>query len=119
MHPTDFPQIARFALALLVATLMSLTTACAPSVGDSCSARAECPSGAICDTTAPGGYCTFEQCVRNGCSDDSLCVFFDDNTSYCMKSCTDSADCRSDEGYICRDDIGDVPFCYVAASDPG
>ena len=119
MHPMDFPQIARTALAIFAVALLSFTTACAPSVGDSCAARAECPSGAICDTTAPNGYCTFEQCVRNGCSDDSLCVFFDEDTSYCMQSCTDDADCRTDDGYVCRKDVGDIPFCYVPATTPG
>jgi hypothetical protein len=119
MHRSDFPQIARLAIAFGIAALLLVGVGCAPSVGDSCAARAECPSGAICDTTAPNGYCTFEACVRNGCGDDSICIFFDEDISYCMKSCTDDADCRTDDGYVCRDDVGDVPFCYVAASVPG
>ncbi len=119
MYSFQLPKLERFAPLLCVVLLALGAVACAPSVGDSCAVRAECPSGAICDTTAPNGYCTFDDCVRNGCSDDSVCVFFDEDTSYCMKYCTDDAECRTDDGYVCRDDVGDVPFCYTPASNPG
>lgn len=87
---------------------------CAPSVGDSCETNVECPSGAICDNTAPEGYCTFSECERGGCPEGSVCVFFDRELSFCMAACESAEECR--EGYTCRKEPGPVDFCYTAGA---
>ncbi len=96
---------------LLVAT--SLATGCVPSIGDECNTNDDCPtsSNAICDSTAPGGYCTIPECTIGSCPGDSLCVEFDRKTAYCMKYCEVDADCR--DGYTCRDDTDSRSYCYV------
>lgn len=86
---------------------------CAPNVGDSCESASECPLGAICDVTAPAGYCTLEGCDGESCPDGSVCVDFNEHESFCMKFCEDDRECRS--GYVCRNDVGPAAFCYVAA----
>ena len=99
--------------ALLIAVC---ATACAPRVGDSCETSAECPGGAVCDVTAPGGYCLIEDCDLESCPDGTVCVEFNDEEHFCLEYCEDSTECR--KGYVCRDDVGDAPFCYVAAAQP-
>jgi len=68
--------------------------------------------GAICDVTAPGGYCTLEGCDRESCPDGAVCVDFNEHESFCMAFCDDDRECRT--GYVCRTDVGPAGFCYVA-----
>ena len=99
----------------LTALLFVLATAaCAPQIGDSCETSAECPSGSICDVTAPGGYCTLETCDSESCPDGSVCVEFNLEESFCLESCESSSECRRE--YVCRTDVGPAGFCYVPAS---
>ena len=100
-----FPSLAALALAGIV-------IGCAPAVGDDCETSGECPVGAICDVTAPGGYCTLEGCDSESCPDGSVCVEFNAEESFCLKYCEGDNECRS--GYVCRDDVGTAGFCYVS-----
>ena len=104
-----FPQLA-------IILLASIVSACAPQVGDECETNVQCPSGAICDNTVYEGYCTVPNCERDSCPNDSVCVRFDRETSFCMAYCQADSDCR--DGYMCRDDIGPTGFCYVPESQP-
>ena len=85
-------------------------TPCSP-VGGACAAPADCcnPGGlttnCLTDVATilvfPAGYCT-AMCVEPGtCGTDSECVDFLSLIQYCMKKCSSSSDCRTDEGYIC------------------
>jgi hypothetical protein len=106
MTRTLFPKLA----ALLLGAFA--VTGCAPAVGDSCETSAECPSEAICDVTAPGGYCTIPECDVESCPEKTVCVEFNDEESYCMEWCDEDRMCRT--GYVCRTDVGPAGFCYVS-----
>ena len=89
--------------------------ACAPQVGDECRTFRDCAGGTdirTCDTSVPGGYCTIFDCERNGCPKESVCVDFGVMTA-CMLRCDDRRCPRADEGFVCREDVGPVPFCYI------
>jgi len=96
---------------LLVAATIVAASSCAPHVGDSCETSAECPGGAICDVTAPGGYCTIDGCDAESCPDGTVCIAFNAEEEFCMAYCEATADCR--RGYVCRTDVGPAGFCYV------
>lgn len=100
------------ALALSVALLVPIwLVGCTPQVGDACLTAQDCNTGALCDTSAPGGYCTVTPCEVGGCPEESVCVEFEGEQSYCMLKCSGQGDCRSN--YTCRDDIGSRKFCYI------
>ena len=109
MLRSHFPKLFTFPALVLIAFLAG----CAPRVGDSCETSAECPSGAICDVTAPGGYCAIRDCDSESCPDGSVCVEFDHET-FCLEYCEIDGDCRENDGYVCRTDNGPAGFCYVA-----
>lgn len=98
--------------ALAVALLMIMGAACTPSIGDECETSADCPTGAICDITVDGGYCTIPDCEQGECPGASICVRFDDETAYCMASCEASDECR--DGLSCRVErkAQCIGFCY-------
>lgn len=105
-----------FAL-LFVALLAFAAGACTSQIGDECVTSSDCTAQErrTCDTSAPGGYCTIFDCTQNSCSKEAVCVDFGE-VSACMRRC-DQRDCpRDSEGYVCREDIGPVPFCYVETS---
>ena len=107
----------RVLITLVLLLAFPVLLACEPSIGDSCETNLECPAGAYCDTTAPDGYCLILACEDNDeCIDESVCVIFDEFTSFCMAPCSSNSDCR--EEYICRDDVGAQKFCYREAA-PG
>lgn len=98
-------------------------------VGDSCDSVDDCqgfPAVArecIADIGGyfefPGGYCT-ATCTSTGeCGPDSECadLMF---MSYCLKTCDDSSDCRTGEGYICDviPIIGTGPYCIPSVEIP-
>ena len=112
MPHKKFPYL----LSGLVAALVFLGSACASQVGDECASNVECPSGAICDVTVEGGYCTIPDCEIDSCPSNSVCVRFDREESFCMRYCESSSDCR--DGYTCRDDKGGPKFCYVPEVGP-
>ena len=105
-----------FCILAMIAAL-AILAACEPHIGDECESNIDCPAGALCDTTAPGGYCLTQGCQDNdGCAEEAVCVFFDDYSSFCLLACSSSDDCRG--GYQCRDDLNDAgqdSFCYIAA----
>ncbi|HNZ02674.1 MAG TPA: hypothetical protein PLY68_00140 [Myxococcota bacterium] len=84
-------------LLLLISALFS--AACSPSIGDGCESNSECDSDQICDLSQVGGYCTITPCPRIGCPSGSVCVQFDERSSWCMQKCGLFAYCR--EGYTC------------------
>lgn len=96
--------------ALLIPTALA---GCTASIGDSCDTSNDCPSGLVCDTDSPSGYCLATGCeFDEECPENSVCVAFTDSLRYCLKKCKKDSDCRSK--YTCRDDIGPSKFCYVA-----
>lgn len=99
-------------LVVLLFTFAAFAFACAPQVGDACLNSNACTPGQVCDTASPGGYCTQFSCIDGRCPNESVCVDFG-TISACMARCETNADCRRDEGYRCRRDVGSVPFCYV------
>lgn len=97
--------------ALFLLLALMLVPACGTAIGDSCSSDSQCPSGAYCDRTMPGGYCTTGGCRPGDCPSGSVCVEFSNTDSYCMDRCNDDGDCRDD--YNCFTSIGLWPFCSV------
>jgi hypothetical protein len=93
--------------------------------GSACAGREDCAelpgAGATCLTrfmrvTMPGGYCTVASCTRSDeCGPGGECVDLM-RSSYCLRTCTGDAECRTDEGYICRElpTIGGGPYCLPA-----
>jgi hypothetical protein len=96
--------------------LLALASACAPEVGDACISSAECGARQACDTTAPGGYCLRFDCFDDACPSEAVCVDFVD-VNACMRRCDQDKDCRDSDGYVCRRDVGNVPFCYLPMSE--
>lgn len=95
---------------LLFATTIS-AAGCVPAIGDECTTNNDCPTQAICDSTAPGGYCTIPDCTRGACPGKAICVEYDDANTFCMKPCEGDGDCR--DAYTCRNESYSRPFCYV------
>ena len=113
----------------LLCALAAVAAGCKPKVGDDCRISTDCSASGDrrCDITAPGGYCTVENCEPGTCpEDESLCVQFGAQRSsvdkcvdlqspspyaraYCMATCDDDSDCRS--GYSCEDlSVADNPW---------
>lgn len=92
---------------------LALLVACGREIGDDCSTSTDCGSGRICDLSQPGGYCTISPCREETCPEESICVRFTVDDSYCMRSCASRDECR--EGYVCVLDFRDYPgFCNAA-----
>lgn len=97
----------RTALALALAAVALV--GCEKKIGDECSTDAECGTGRICDRASRDGYCTVSPCERDTCPEDSVCVEFDDESTWCMGTCDSSDDCR--DGYTCDTETGAAPYC--------
>lgn len=111
---TTSPQRAIATLALTLAWV--LLAACRPEIGDACINDLECGTEQVCDTSVPRGYCTRYDCEPSSCPDEAVCVDFQVLTA-CMERCSSDSDCRGRGGYVCRQDIGPVGFCYQPAVD--
>ena len=99
-----FPAVLGFAAQLI---------GCSTNVGDECTASAECGPGRFCDRASRGGYCTVSPCSPNSCPDNSVCVRFENEQTFCMALCTAEDDCR--DGYECVEDEGaPVAYCRQA-----
>ncbi len=98
-------------LALLLAALFAALCApsCSPSVGDACVSDAQCGTGRRCDPASYEGYCTVTPCVPGSCPSESVCVQFEDESTYCMATCERDDDCR--DGYVCDSQAAASPFC--------
>jgi hypothetical protein len=99
-----------------------LLAACQPSIGDSCITDAECGRNQVCDSTMPGGYCLEFDCDLDTCPPEAVCVGFVQDgevlINACMERCSGDSDCRTRDGYVCRDDMGSIPFCGIAPLEP-
>lgn len=131
------PTPARALLGLGLVVLSAGAFACTPQVGDPCESAADCsPVGELlCDTTMPGGYCTAFNCEPGQCDDNALCIAFRARESvelacdnpqipsrfertFCMATCSDDGDCRTDEGYACEDmNIPKNPYGAVVVEE--
>ena len=94
---------------------------CAPHIGGHCNVNSDCSlqGNLQCDTSQPSGYCTLFNCIPNMCPNTASCVAvnanvpgcpYDDYMSpsrtavdMCLESCTKDSDCRTSDGYVCRD----------------
>ena len=104
----------------MVGAVALLFLGCTPKIGDDCTVSTNCSAAGdrLCDTTQPGGYCTIFNCEPGTCPEDSVCINFGASVSelgscsrgqatspyersFCMASCSSSADCRG--GYVCLD----------------
>ena len=103
-------------LALLFALLMSIS-GCGKEIGDSCSSVNDCPTGSVCDTSMPGGYCTVTPCTYGECPAESRCVDYGHGSTFCMKRCNDDYDCR--EGYSCAETPVGEKVCVYVPEDTG
>jgi len=102
----------------LLFVLVGLTapvTACSTNVGDECTASVECGPGRSCDKASRGGYCTVSPCSPNSCPNNSVCVRFENDQTFCMALCSAQDDCR--DGYDCVEDDGaPVAYCRQAGA---
>lgn len=89
--------------------LLLASAACSTDVGDECTSDAECGRGRICDRASRAGYCTVSPCAPNSCPENSVCVRFENDLTYCMALCDTHEDCR--EGYSCVDRGAPVTYC--------
>lgn len=111
----------RLALALSLALAAAWLSGCTPHIGDHCNLNTDCSlqGTRVCDNAQPNGYCTVFNCAPNTCPDNAACVMLYPEVpgcSYdgystpsrtqrtmCLAWCTKDSDCRSGEGYECRD----------------
>jgi hypothetical protein len=96
-------------VALMLALTVLTLWACETPIGSDCSSDAECGTGRICDRSSHGGYCTVSPCDRDSCPADSVCVEFEDESTWCMATCDTDSDCRDE--YRCDAESGAAPFC--------
>lgn len=107
------------ATTLLAAGL--LLGGCTPHIGDHCQLNTDCSIDGtrVCDNSQPNGYCTSFNCTANSCLDNAVCVMvsasvpgcpYNDyqspsrtHTTLCLAQCNQDSDCRTGEGYVCRD----------------
>jgi hypothetical protein len=107
------------AATLLAAGLM--LGGCTPHIGDHCALNTDCSIDGtrVCDNSQPNGYCTSFNCVANSCLDHAVCVMvnasvpgcpYNDyqspsrtHTTLCLAHCNQDSDCRTGDGYVCRD----------------
>lgn len=107
--------------AAAVVAAAATVAGCAPHIGDHCNVNSDCSlqGNLQCDTSQPEGYCTLFNCMPNTCQNNATCVAvnasvpgcpYDDymspsrtNLNMCLESCTKDSDCRTSEGYVCRD----------------
>ncbi len=84
-------------------------------VGDPCDGPEDClgvpglescltvvPYGTYGYIEYPGGYCTADCLTDDDCGDGALCVGSMGGMAICLVTCVTNADCREDEGYVCR-----------------
>lgn len=101
-----------FGLAVVALCLLAFQASCGTDVGDDCTTDAECGEGRICDRSSRGGYCTVSPCGPSSCPENSICVRFENDQTYCMALCESSEDCRP--GYECTERSAPVPYCRQA-----
>jgi hypothetical protein len=122
-----------------------MLSGCTPHVGDHCVLNSDCSlqGTLVCDNSQNNGYCTAFNCVPDSCQAYSVCTMLYSSVpgcpyngyqtpsrtgrSLCLKACGDDGDCRTSEGYVCRDPmeppwngliIDDNPNQKVCVPDP-
>lgn len=100
---------ARLARLAILLTLLAAQASCGTDIGDSCLADSECGEGRRCDRSSRGGYCTVSPCGPNSCPENSTCVRFENDQTWCMATCDNGDDCRG--GYTCTDELSPVKYC--------
>lgn len=107
---------------LLAAGVAALAlSGCTPHIGDSCQLNTDCSiEGTLqCDNSMPNGYCTFFDCGPDSCQDSAACVLLQASVpgcpysdyqspsrtgrSMCLAQCHQDSDCRTGDGFVCRD----------------
>lgn len=98
-------------------------------VGDSCdnvddcqgypAVAKECLPDIMGYIDLPGGYCSAVCTSPAECGPDADCVDIY-VASYCLKTCNEAEDCRTDEGYTCDmlPYIGTGPYCIPSIDIP-
>jgi hypothetical protein len=118
--------------ALLLAVALAALAGCSEEIGDECSISSDCSSSGdrICDTSAPGGYCTILGCDHESCPSEAVCIrFFTATTSNhtCDPDTEDADDgtdaCSADElctlrGY-CAPRTAEIRYCMLGCEDDG
>lgn len=99
----------------LLCSLLMLACGCSTEIGDSCSSNAECGRGRVCDRASSGGYCTVSPCAPGTCPENSTCVEFANETTYCMALCDSGEDCRG--GYQCVERENGADYCRQKPDD--
>jgi hypothetical protein len=113
--------VARLPLPLAAGLAALALSGCTPHIGDRCTLNTDCSiQGTLqCDNSQPGGYCTFFLCQPDSCQDRAACVLLQANVpgcpysdyhspsrtgrSMCLAQCQQDSDCRTGDGYVCRD----------------
>ncbi|MFH1811947.1 MAG: L,D-transpeptidase family protein [Pseudomonadota bacterium] len=76
----------------------------ANDIGAACTADTGC-ANLSCMDSLPGGYCTKTMCNVAGCPSGSACYRVSSaGDTACIKTCTQTSQCRQGEGYICDSD---------------
>jgi hypothetical protein len=101
------------------------------TTGAACTMASDCcgvPVGYDCMTdlfsgyiTFPGGYCSSQACTSNAdCGPDAECLDVMGFIQFCLRTCTDSSECRESEGYSCSElpYIGGGPYCIPTIELP-
>ncbi len=98
-----------------LSSLLLLAAGCSTEIGDDCSSNAECGQGRICDRASRGGYCTVSPRAPGTCPENSTCVEFANEETFCMALCDGSEDCRG--GYQCVDRENGANYCRQKPDD--
>ena len=93
----------------VVVALLGVASGCGTDIGDDCTSDAQCGEGRICDRSSRGGYCTVSPCAENTCPENSVCVRFENDLTYCMALCSSEEDCRPN--YTCTDEEAVAKYC--------
>lgn len=92
-------------------------------LGETCAGTQDvCDSDFSCREDFPGGFCTRPCSPKGdaaGCPTDSICIQ-QGKELICAPVCTSDAQCRSQEGYECRGEVGSsVRACRVKPQTDG
>ena len=115
MHNKTNLDAQRCVMMICILLLGLVNLSCKGDIGDECITSAQCQAGQICDLISAGGYCTVTPCEPDTCPQDSVCVTFENDDSFCMATCGGSDDCR--DGYRCDTELGPEPFCRQSGSN--
>jgi len=81
-------------------------------LGDPCVDNSNCRSD-ICLTALPSGYCSALCQTSDTCGENGSCWNLGEQR-FCLKNCSSSTECRSNDGYICDGD----DTCFPGDSVP-